>query len=56
MAKVKVEGRGEYEIRNEKLGELLAWLASNRAVEIREQNTVHEVKDNEFTGRQLINE
>ena len=56
MAKVTVEGRGEYEITNERIGELLAWLSKNQAVAIRENNTVHEVKDNEFTGRTLINE
>ena len=55
MAKVHVEGRGEFEINNEKLGELLMWLASNRAVAIRENNTVREVRNNEFTGRELIN-
>jgi len=56
MAKVKVEGRGEFEIRNEKLGELLSWLSMNQAVEIRENNSVHEVRNNQFTGRTLINE
>jgi hypothetical protein len=55
MAKVTVEGRGVFEITNEKLGELLGWLSSNQAVAIREQNTVREVNDNEFTGRELLN-
>jgi len=55
MAKVTVEGRGTYEINNEKLTELLDWLSSNQAVAIRENNTVREVKDNEFTGRELLN-
>ena len=54
MAKVKVEGSGEFEINNEKIAELLSWLSANQAVAIREQNTVREVKDNEFTGRELL--
>ena len=56
MAKVKVEGRGEFEINNEMLGELLAWLSANQAVAIQEQNTVREVKNNEFTGRTLLSD
>ena len=56
MAKVIVEGRGTFDISNDKLMELLAWLSSNHAVEIRENNTVREVKNNEFTGRTLLNE
>jgi hypothetical protein len=55
MAKVKVEGRGEFEIDNEMLGELLAWLSANQAVAIRENNSVREVDNNEFTGRELLN-
>lgn len=54
MAKVTVEGRGVFEITNEKLTELLNWLSTNQAVAIRENNTVREVKDNEFTGRTLL--
>ena len=55
MAKVTVEGSGTYEINNEKLTELLNWLSTNQAVAIRENNTVREVKDNKFTGRELLN-
>lgn len=56
MAKVTVEGRGTFEITNESIAELLGWLSNNQAVAIQENNTVQEVKDNEFTGRTLINE
>jgi hypothetical protein len=55
MAKVTVEGKGTFEINNEKVAELLIWLASNNGVEINEQNTIREVKDNKFTGRTLLN-
>ena len=55
MAKVTVEGRGTFEINNEQLSELVGWLSTNQAVAIHEENTVREVKDNEFTGRELLN-
>tara|TARA_R110000824_G_scaffold8429_8_gene38207 strand:- start:1351 stop:1527 length:177 start_codon:yes stop_codon:yes gene_type:complete len=54
MAKVTVEGRGMFEISNEKIAELLSWLATNQGVAIRENNTVKEVSDNKFTGRELL--
>jgi hypothetical protein len=54
MAKVTVEGRGMFEISNEKIAELLNWLASNQGIAIRENNTVKEVSGNEFTGRELL--
>ena len=54
MAKVTVEGRGMFEISNEKIAELLSWLAANQGVAIRENNTVKEVSDNKFTGRELL--
>lgn len=54
MAKVIVEGRGTFEIKNDRLLELLEWLASNQAVAMQEQNTVQEVKDNKYTGRTLL--
>ena len=56
MAKVIVEGRGTFEIKNDRLLELLEWLASNQAVAMQEQNTVQEVKDNKYTGRTLLND
>ena len=55
MIKVTVEGSGTFEIDRSKLGELLGWLANNKAVAIRENNTVREVNNNEFTGRELLN-
>ncbi len=54
--KVNVEGYGTFEINAESVGELMSWLARNRAIEIRQDNVVREVKDNQFTGRTLINE
>jgi len=54
MAKVTVEGSGVFEINNEKIAELLAWLSRNQGVSIQEKNAVQEVKDNRFTGRTLL--
>jgi len=56
QVKVTVEGRGVFEVNAEKIGELLGWLSSNQAVSIKENNTIREVENNEFTGRELINE
>jgi hypothetical protein len=55
QVKVTVEGSGTFEVNAEKIGELLGWLSNNLAVAIQENNTVREVKDNEFTGRTLLN-
>ena len=54
MAKVTVEGSGVFEINNEKISELLTWLSRNQGVAIQENNKVQEVKNNQFTGRTLI--
>lgn len=54
--KVNVEGYGTFEINADSIGELMSWLARNRAVEIKQDNVVREVKDNQFTGRTLISE
>lgn len=54
QVKVTVDGNGTFEIDTLKIGELLSWLSANQAVAIRENNTVREVKDNKFTGRELI--
>ena len=55
MAKVNVEGRGVFEINNEKIVDLLNWLSKNQAVAIQENNIVQEVQNNTFTGRTLLN-
>ena len=54
--KVNVEGYGTFEINADSIGELMSWLSRNKAVAIRQDNVVREVKDNEFTGRTLISE
>lgn len=54
MINVTVDGHGRYQIKPEQVGELLAWLSSKQGVRVNEQNTVREVKDNLFTGRDLI--
>jgi hypothetical protein len=55
MIKVTIEGFGTYQIEPLKVNELLRWLSSHQAVNIQENNTVREVKDNAFTGRVLVN-
>ena len=55
QVKVTVEGNGTFQIDVSKVGELLGWLSSNQAVAIHEDNKIQEVKDNAFTGRELIN-
>lgn len=54
--KVKVEGYGEFQIPLENINELMGWLSSKRAISIKQDNIVREVKDNQFTGRSLIEE
>ena len=52
--KVQVEGVGSFDIRHDKLPELLSFLSSIESVRIHEENKIREVKDNAFTGRELI--
>jgi len=56
QVKVNVEGNGVFQIDIAKVGELLGWLSANQAVSIQEDNKIQEVKNNEFTGRTLIND
>ena len=56
QVKVTVQGNGTFEVDVTKIGELLGWLSRNQAVDVTESNVVREVKNNDFTGRQLINE
>lgn len=53
--KVTVEGYGKFSIQNDKIQALLNFLASN-SVRVNESNTVREVVDNGFTGRELLEE
>lgn len=55
QVKVIVEGRGTFQISVDKVAELMEWLSTNQAVAIHEQNTVREIKNNKFTGRELLN-
>jgi len=54
--KIQIEGYGSYQIDVTKLNELLGWLSKNEAARLTEQNKVREVKNNSFTGRELIND
>jgi len=53
--KVIVDGYGEFQIENDKIGELINWLSKNEAIKVKSQ-PVREVVDNNFTGRTLITE
>jgi hypothetical protein len=55
MIKVTIEGYGTFQIKPNTVGQLVAWLSQNEAVRIVENNTVYDVKNNTFTGKQLIN-
>jgi len=55
MIRVKIEGVGSFQIEPHKVAELMQWLNSNNAVKIYENNTVQEVRNNQFTGRTLVN-
>ena len=55
MVKVKIEGYGTFQIPEDRVGPLTQWLSMNNAVSVMEQNQVQEVKNNQFTGRTLIN-
>ena len=52
--RVTVEGHGTFEINEEQLPQLLAFLTSANGVKVQESNTVHERNDDGFTGRQLL--
>jgi hypothetical protein len=54
--RVQVEGYGTFDINEEKLPALLAFLSEAQGVRVQESNTVRERNDNGFTGRQLLSE
>jgi hypothetical protein len=57
MAKVNVsvDGFGRFQIESDFVAELISWLSQKQAVSIRDNNTVREVSNNNFTGRELLN-
>jgi len=52
--RVQVEGHGVFEINEQSLPQLLAFLSQNAGVKVQESNTVQERTDDGFTGRQLL--
>lgn len=54
--KVNIDGFGTYEVPREDVRDLIAWLSQRRAIYLQKNNTVKEVKNNEYTGRQLLEE
>ena len=57
MVKVIIQGCGEFEIANERVSELLNWLAANRVVQTQQQSVtgVYEQQNVRYPGQQLIN-
>lgn len=54
QTRVTVEGYGTFQIDREYIGELIALLNAKQAIALQQKNTVKEVSNNQFTGRQLI--
>jgi len=54
MVKVNVDGYGTFQIPPHKVQELIGWLSGANAVKIQENNTVQEIKDEQYTGRVLL--
>lgn len=52
--KVKVEGMGTFEVSEEFIPQLMAWLSCHSGVKIKESSSVFERTDNGFTGRELL--
>jgi hypothetical protein len=50
MITISIQGVGNFEIPNEKLQELLNWLAINRSVKIQNENNY----DIKYNGKELI--
>jgi hypothetical protein len=57
MTKIIVSNVGEYHIPNDKVQELLVWLAKQQAVQTNSlvNRSVHEVQDIKYPGQSLIN-
>ena len=56
MAVVTIEGVGVFDVRQDKVGELMQWLNNNQAAKVESVDPTKEKVDGEFTGRTLINE
>lgn len=52
--KVTIEGHGTFQIERDYVNELIAFLSNKQAISIQQKNTVNEVINNQFTGRQLL--
>lgn len=56
MAKVHIENVGDFDVRSDKVNELIAWLNNNQAAKIESVDPTKEIQGGMFTGRTLINE
>jgi len=53
--RVTVENMGTFEMSEEFLPQLMAWLSTHSGVKLKESNQVMERRDGNFTGRELLN-
>lgn len=56
QVRVTIEGYGTFQIDQDYINELVAFLSTKQAISLRQKNAVNEIIDNKFTGRQLIEE
>jgi len=54
--RVNVEGYGTFQIDRDYVNELVNFLNVKEAISLKQKNNVNEVINNQFTGRQLIEE
>lgn len=57
MVMINVQNVGDFDVRADKIHELLTWLNNNQAAKVESVDPVREhTPQGEFTGRTLINE
>ena len=56
MVMINVENVGNFDVRSDKVHELIEWLNRNQAAKVESVDPTKEKKHGEYTGRTLINE
>lgn len=56
QVRVIVEGYGSFQIDRDYINELISFLNNKQAIALQQKNSVNEIINNQFTGRQLIEE